>query len=240
MISVCVATYNGETYIKEQLKSILVQLSDEDEIIISDNGSSDKTLDIISEFKDRRIQIYNYTAQKGIIPNIENAMKQAKGQYIFLADQDDIWVDGKIQMMLTEFQQGVHIVMSDAVVVDSKLNVIQETMSQWRSYHPGFICNLLRSRYIGCCMALDAYMLKCILPFPKHIKAHDVWIGLYGELTKSFLYIENPLILYRRHDNNVSTASSKSTNSLYTMLSYRVYFFVTTIYRYLSRTKFDR
>ena len=189
---------------------------------------------MISAFNDKRIQIHHYTSQKGIIRNIENAMMKATGRYIFLADQDDIWVEGKLQTMLACFKHETHILMSDAVVVDSELNIIQETLSNWRPYHSGFVRNIVRSRYIGCCMALDADILHSILPFPKYIKAHDVWIGLYGELTKSIKFVDKPLILYRRHDGNVSTASAKSQNSLYTMITYRLYFLYATIKRYVS------
>jgi len=98
-ISVCMATYNGEKYIYDQLQSILTQLSENDEVIISDNYSSDKTIEIIELFNDPRIKIYFLKKGKSI-KNFENALLHASRDYIFLADQDDIWLPGKVQIMM--------------------------------------------------------------------------------------------------------------------------------------------
>lgn len=95
MISVCMATYNGEEYIKEQLESILCQLGEMDEIIISDDGSTDNTLNIIESYNDSRIKIHINTGKHGFVYNFENALQKAKGEYIFLSDQDDIWLPEK-------------------------------------------------------------------------------------------------------------------------------------------------
>ena len=96
MISVCIATYNGEKYIKEQLDSIIPQLGHEDEIVISDDGSSDSTLDIINSINDERIRITVNQGKHGVNSNFNNALLHAKGDFIFLADQDDIWLSGKV------------------------------------------------------------------------------------------------------------------------------------------------
>jgi len=237
-ISVCIPTYNGEKYIKDQLISILSQLSIDDEVIISDNGSDDKTLDIINSFDDKRIKVYNFSKKKNVIFNIENALLKANGNYIFLSDQDDVWLEGKVNKMMVEFKDHTHIIMSEAVVVDSDLNTIYHSMSEWRSYRYGFFYNLFRSRYLGCCMAFDRYFLNQIIPFPESIKAHDVWIGLYGEINRYIKYISEPLILYRRHETNLSSVSLKSNNSLFSMFKYRLYFLVVTTKRYIyNKTK---
>ena len=101
-IVVLMSTYNGEKYIKEQVDSILSQLSDSDELIISDDLSTDKTLDILSSYNDKRIKVINHQPHKGLPPhvyatlNFENALKNAKGDYIFLSDQDDVWLEDKL------------------------------------------------------------------------------------------------------------------------------------------------
>ena len=92
MISVCIATYNGEKYIKEQLLSILPQLGKKDEVIISDDHSTDNTLDIVKGLNDNRIKIVMNNREKGYTSNFENALSYAIGDYIFLSDQDDIWM----------------------------------------------------------------------------------------------------------------------------------------------------
>jgi len=238
-ISVCLPTYNGEKYIKNQLVSILSQLSLNDEVIISDNGSVDNTLDIINSLNDKRIKVYNFSKKKNVIYNIENALLKANGNYIFLSDQDDIWLAGKVNKMMAEFKDHIHLIMSEAVVVDSELNTIYNSMSEWRSYRYGFFNNLFRSRYLGCCMAFDRYFLNQIIPFPKNIQAHDVWIGLYGEINRFIKYHKEPLILYRRHEKNLSSASSKSNNSIFIMIKYRLYFLLATTKRYIYNKKIN-
>src|SRR5687768_7806689 len=100
MISVCMATKNGETYIAEQLDSILPQLGATDELIISDDSSSDTTVKIIQSYNDHRIKLIQNHHLKGIARNFEISLQASKGDFIFLADQDDVWVDGKVKVML--------------------------------------------------------------------------------------------------------------------------------------------
>ena len=96
MISVCIATYNGERFIREQIDSILRQLSSDDEIIVSDDGSTDDTISIINSIDDKRIRIIEGPRKHSPTHNFECAMKEAKGYYIFLADQDDVWKPNKV------------------------------------------------------------------------------------------------------------------------------------------------
>ncbi len=100
--SVCIATFNGGRYLREQLDSILSQLSAEDEVIISDDGSVDDTWDILTEYaeKDRRIKLFSGPRQ-GLIANFGYAIQQTKGELIFLADQDDVWLETKVKKSLT-------------------------------------------------------------------------------------------------------------------------------------------
>ena len=100
-VSVCIPTYNGAKYIKEQLDSILSQLGESDEVIISDDSSSDATLDIIKALNDSRIVILEGGKFRSPIFNVENAMKHSSGSFIFLSDQDDVWLPNKIDLTLT-------------------------------------------------------------------------------------------------------------------------------------------
>lgn len=89
MISVCMATYNGTKYIQEQINSILSQFGENDELVISDDGSKDDTCSIISSYQDSLIKLLFNKGKHGFIGNFENALSQCKGDYIFLSDQDD-------------------------------------------------------------------------------------------------------------------------------------------------------
>jgi hypothetical protein len=105
MISVCIATYNGEKYIKEQILSILAQLSTKDEIIISDDGSTDHTITKILEISSPIIKIVYNQNEHGYTANFENALKNAKGNFIFLSDQDDIWEPNKVACCMEHFKK---------------------------------------------------------------------------------------------------------------------------------------
>ena len=100
MISVCLATYNGARFVEKQLQSILVQLAPEDELIVCDDGSSDDTCNVIRRLADARIALHAYSQNVGHVRNFERAISAAKGDFIFLSDQDDVWVPGKIRAML--------------------------------------------------------------------------------------------------------------------------------------------
>lgn len=230
MITVCIATYNGEKYIKEQLHSILIQLNENDEIVISDDSSTDNTIQIIEEINDRRIKLLRFNKFRSPIYNIENALKQAQGDFIFLSDQDDVWLPNKIKETLKQINSE-NVVMSDAMLCDSHLNTYSNTLNTWRIYKPGFIHNIFQSRYLGCCMAFHRNKLKEILPFPKNLPAHDMWIGLLAETTNSLTYLPISLIKYRRHETNYSSASNKSKNSLLYKITYRCHFLLIVINR---------
>lgn len=203
-ISVAMATYNGEKYIKEQLESILKQLSDSDEVIISDDGSIDNTRKIIEEFNDKRIKIID-GPKKGIKQNFANAIKNCNGKYIFLADQDDIWLDNKVDKVLSFFKNNITCVLHDAKIVDSNLNIIDTSFFKYRKTKLGKINNIIKNSYIGCCMAFDSKLKDKILPIPNNIEMHDQWIGLISEKYGKSVLLNEQLILYRRHNNNNSS-----------------------------------
>lgn len=203
-ISVAIATYNGEKYIKEQLDSILVQIKEFDEIIISDDGSTDKTVEIIKSYQDKRIKLFK-GPKMGVKKNFENAIKHCQNEYIFLADQDDIWVNNKVEIVLNYFiKENVDLVIHDCDVVNEKLEVINESFYKLRHSKKGKIKNIMKNSYIGCCMAFKSSLKDKILPIPNNIEMHDQWIGLKIEKYGRVLFINEKLIHYRRHHNNVS------------------------------------
>ena len=126
MITVCLTTYNGEEFIRDQTDSIICQLSDEDEIIVSDDESTDKTVSIIENYNDKRIKIIKNKKSKGVIGNVESSLEQAKGDYIFLADQDDIWLPNKVEVCINALSK-YDLVISDCLVTDENRNIIHES-----------------------------------------------------------------------------------------------------------------
>lgn len=235
MISVCLASYNGEKYIKEQIESILVQLGSDDELIISDDGSTDKTLDIIRSIIDPRIHLYNYN-QGCYTKNFENALAKAKGDFIFLSDQDDIWIPDKVKLTLATFENThADFIVSAATLVDQNKKVILESSFATGKTRTGFWYNLAATSYIGACMAFKRDILPRVLPIPGENKyiAHDYWIACICERYYKTALIEKPLILYRRHGDNASPAFGKSRLSLWERIYKRFY----TLYFVIGRKR---
>lgn len=210
-ISVAMAAYNGEKYIKEQCESILQQMHEEDELIVSVNQSSDNTETILLQMKeqDNRISVFNCSEQ-GVIANFENAIRNCNNEVIFLADQDDVWMPDKIDVMLKYFGQ-YDCVVCDAEIVDQFLDPVAASYFKIRKSGPGIAKNIWKNTYMGCCMAFKRSMLNKILPFPRNIPMHDSWIGLICEVYGQTAFIDRKLIKYRRHDTNASNTASAST-----------------------------
>ena len=225
MISVCMATYNGQKYIREQIESILSQLGCDDELILSDDYSSDSTVDIINSFKDKRIKLFYNELKKGVTHNFENALNKSRGEVIFLADQDDVWVPGRLKAMTAFMERGdFDVVECNCALVDSELNIIKDSYySEEFPQKKSVLGNFVKNSWLGCCMAFKREALEAALPIPYRASAHDLWLCLYMQLHFKCGYMPDVLHLYRRHSNTVSFAGGKSTNSLWFKISTRLY-----------------
>lgn len=203
-VSVAMATFNGEKYIKQQIDSILINLNENDEIVISDDGSTDNTINIISSYSDKRIRLIN-GPKNGIKKNFENAIKNSNGKYIFLADQDDIWMKNKVNLLLKKFEDNhCTLIVHDAEIVNDKNDqIIINSFFDYRKSGAGAIKNIVKNTYIGCCIAFDSKIKESILPIPNNIEMHDQWIGIINDLKyQKSVFVSEKLIKYRRHDSN--------------------------------------
>ena len=210
-ISVCMATYNGQLFIKEQLDSILCQLHKEDEVIISDDCSTDNTLDIIDAYNDTRIKILKGKKFASPIFNFENALKYANGDVIFLSDQDDIWMPEKVKSICKALES-YDLVFSNAQIVNKRNEIIRDCF-YCQPPDMGVFKNLLFNNYFGATMAFRRCVLEKALPFPACIPMHDQWLGIIARYYFSTKFLNMPLIRYRRHDGNASFCAEKSRNS---------------------------
>jgi glycosyltransferase involved in cell wall biosynthesis len=218
-ISVCMATYNGELYLERQIDSILKQLSKDDELIISDDGSTDNTLKIIHSYQDERIEVLHST-HRNLIFNFENALKAASGDVIFLSDQDDIWFDNKVEKYKKNLKKNL-LVFSNAAMFQGNNRNDFEFFFKNKKKKTGLLNNLKKVNFLGATLAFQKSVLQKALPFPKNIAMHDIWIGLVAETMGATHYIDEPLIYYRRHENAASTTGGISTNSLITKIKIR-------------------
>lgn len=146
-VSVAMAVYNGEKYLKEQLDSILPQLSFNDELVISYNESTDNTWGIISGYAsaDSRIKIIK-CKEKGIKANFNSAITNCSGDYIFLSDQDDVWLEGKVSAVLDVFNKtGAAVVVHDCIITDKNLMQTGRTLFKERKATTSFFRNLIKN-----------------------------------------------------------------------------------------------
>lgn len=214
MISVCIATYNGEKYLKDQLDSILIQLGFDDEVIVSDDGSTDETINLIKEYvkKDSRIKFFEGPG-KGVIANFEYTLMKSQGEFIFLADQDDVWLPEKVKKTLDYFNlhPKVDLVISDLIIVNDQLDEIESSYFDYRKVKVGFVQNVIKNKYIGAGMAFRKELKNKILPIPGSVPMHDMWIGLIAAYEKKSALIPEKLTLYRRHDHNASEIDTKAS-----------------------------
>lgn len=214
MISVCMSTFNGERFLKTQIDSILSQLQNNDELIISDDGSTDATLDIIASYSDNRIQLlhHNKTKQKYTFSyttaNVKNALKHAKGDVIFLADQDDVWLPNKVSTML-EYCRDYDLVLADCVDVDKELHPICDSHFKLYNAKIGFWHNFRGPCcYLGANMCFKRELMDKFMDIPNSVP-HDLWIGIIANLKGSMCLVSEKTMLYRRHDANVSAINNK-------------------------------
>jgi glycosyltransferase involved in cell wall biosynthesis len=226
MLSVCITTHNSEKWLVRQIKSILCQLAENDEVIVSDDNSTDRTLEILCSLDDRRIKIFEFVPKKSyrfvyerITANVANALKHATGSLIFLADHDDVWHENKVEAV--KAQIGSHLALvHNCRVIDENGNEISPSYFQMIGAKKGILKNIIKCSYLGCCMAITGGFLKQVLPLPENVP-HDLWLALLAEKQNSLLMIDNKLIDYQRHSNTFSSAGKKSDKSLFFKIYYR-------------------
>ena len=133
-VSVVMAAYNGEKYLPQQIDSIISQMNQDDELIISLDPSNDRSEQIIRDYcmKYSNIRLLMGPG-KGLISNFENGLRSAVNEYIFLADQDDVWLKEKISKVVSSFDQDTMVVMHDATITDSDLNSSGKSVYQVRN-----------------------------------------------------------------------------------------------------------
>ena len=235
-ISIVMATYNGEKYIREQIDSIVRQMKDSDELILTDDGSTDNTFSIIKEYqKDKRIKLYR-GPQKGFPKNFENGLKETTKDIILFSDQDDLWLPDKLDRIRQFFETNVDIwlVLHDMYLANNdeiKEGTYCKKSFDMRKRKHGFLYNLFYNGYYGCCMGITKEYKKYLLPFPISVIQHDQWISLVAEYFHRAAFIDSPLIIHRIHDKNCY-AKRRITTRLY----YR-YHLIASFLRTVKRIK---
>jgi glycosyltransferase involved in cell wall biosynthesis len=210
------ATYNGARFVEVQLESILRQLGPQDEVVIVDDASVDDTVEVIKQYGDTRIILYKNESNLGPAMTFNRALQLARGDIIFLSDQDDRWYDDKVSVVVNIMTEKKYdLIVHDAVVVRGGI-VISKSLFESSGSGSGVLKNVISNTYTGCCMAFRRSMLEKILPISSNIGLyHDAWIGVMARLYGYKDYFLNmPLIEFVRHDKNASTLSRRKISDI--------------------------
>lgn len=212
-VSVCMATFNGAQFVKEQLTSILQQLKPEDEIVIVDDASRDDTVAVIRSIQDERIRLHARDRNVGYVRTFEEAMTRATGDILILSDQDDVWVPGRRDALVAELDRG-GVVASNIDLLGSEAPLPSPiTRRPWRlrSHQSRWaLRNELRILlgiipYFGSAMALSRDVAAIVLPFPAFLdESHDLWIATVGNAARRMRHLEEVTLHRRLHAANAS------------------------------------
>ena len=226
-ISILLSTYNGEKYLKEQLDSLFLQTYNDFNILIRDDGSTDKTKDILKEYKNNypnKMQIIeddigNLGSSKSFMKLLEYS---SDCEYIMFCDQDDVWLPEKTELTLKkiiemeeEFGDIPLLVHTELEVVDEKLNTINSSFMNFQKIDPKknkFHNLLIQNTITGCTVMINRQLAQMCLPIPDGAIMHDCWIGLVASKFGKIGYLDESMIKYRQHKSNTIGAKGFDVN----------------------------
>lgn len=232
-VSVCMATYNGEKYVGEQVDSILRQLRATDELIVVDDGSLDATVDIVRAFNDDRIRLLDRQPNVGPVGAFSRAIAHANGDVIMMADQDDIWLNGRLALFLAAFANTPALVVSaNSTYIDGNGQPIDRCVPTLRAQDSSKwmrnIASIMsgNTSYYGCAMAFRSEIRDLLVPFPQYVESHDLWVALAANLLRRNLHLETATLARRIHGNNASIVSRRLSAKMWS----RVVFVISLVH----------
>jgi Glycosyl transferase family 2 len=220
-VSVALCTFNGEQFIVEQLRSIFAQSILPGELVVSDDGSTDRTVELVrAEFEAsaRRgdpvtTRLIQGDRPLGVVRNFERAMSATGLDLIALSDQDDVWAPARLERITREFRTrpSLEFLFSDARLVDddgrpvgsSLFEALEISEADRRSINDGdaFTPFIRRNLATGATVVIRRRLLQRAMPFPDEW-VHDEWLGILAAATGGVGFLPDPLIDYRRHGGN--------------------------------------
>ena len=206
-VSVALAVFNGAEFLPQQLESLVANLRPGDEIIAVDDVSTDDSVTILRRCSWPNLRIIRHDRNQGVFAAFETALKAAKHDIVFLCDQDDVWLPGKRDAFVREFEADADCkaVVSDVEVIDGEGKVLLESFMATRDGFKGDpLSTFSRNRFLGCAMAIHRSILDLALPVPRVVPMHDMWFGIMAGLSGNVRYVDKVLMQYRRHGANTS------------------------------------
>lgn len=221
--SICMAAYKGEKYIGDQISSILEQLGPQDEVIVVDDASPDRSADIVRAFADPRITLIPSPENRGYVRAFETAVRQSSGAYVFLVDQDDIWLPGRLDRMMGALADS-SVVATNYTLLDGRPRRGPLLRSRDSSHHLRNLLGILIGYrpYFGCGMAMRRDAVPRFVPIPPYVReSHDLWLAISANVAGDISHLDEPTLYRRLHGDN---ATPEGWRSLPKILRARVMF----------------
>lgn len=211
-VSVCMATFNGERYLREQLDSILAQLSADDEVVVVDDASTDSTVRVLEEVDDSRVHVHRRGTNGGYVTAFHEAIGHSRGRYVLFSDQDDVWTPRRVERMVDALRSS-NVVASNMVILGTDERpswwMPRRQARQWRRNIARILAGV--SGYYGCGMGFRREFTRVVVPFPSFLReSHDLWLALAGNLAHSIALVEEPTLRRRVHGDNVTPTRPRS------------------------------
>ena len=214
-ISVCLASYNGAQYISAQVRSILNDLGPDDELIVVDDASTDETVEVLNRIKDMRLKTYTRNVNRGHVDTFEECLRYARGEYVALSDQDDLWPKGRTQILMDHLQGHELAVGCYTILNNESSGITLEAKHSGQGVRNIIALLLGRRPYFGSCMMMTAELKERILPFPRGVEAHDHWIAIAANTIGSVNHVPSPPVTIRReHSGNLTPRSRRPVDKL--------------------------
>ncbi|HOA86156.1 MAG TPA: glycosyltransferase [Microbacteriaceae bacterium] len=221
-VSVCMATYNGERYVGEQLRSILDELEAHDEVIIVDDASTDSTIAVLDAVEDPRVRVIAQAQNRGYVRTFAHAMELAVGDVLMLADQDDVWVPGRRRALVDALRDRQAAASNLVLLGDDAPLRSPVTGKPWRlrtATSRQRIRNELRilsgaAPYFGCAMAVRRDFLSSLMPFPEYlVESHDLWIATVANTFGELQHVDRATVRRRIHELNASSPRPRGVSA---------------------------
>ena len=221
LVSIAMCTYNGERFIQEQIDSILEQSHSNFELIITDDCSSDKTIEIIKNYQenDMRIKLYQNEVNLGFVKNFEKAISLCNGEYIALADQDDIWKKNKLKIFIENIGENA-LIYSDALLIDEHSESMGKELIRPRKELVSGSKNrafLVENCVSGNTLMFKKELVQYILPIPD-VSFHDIWIAFVASTYSSITFTDEPMTYYRRYSEQITKKREKNYEGFFDRL----------------------
>jgi len=225
-IEILMATYNGEKYVGEQIDSIIHQTYKNWKLLIRDDNSTDKTLEILKEYekKDKRIKVIeDKKGNLGFVKNFEELLNCSTEDWVMFSDQDDYWLENKIEKYVTTLNENSNDIFEKPILIHSNSFICDDNLKIIKNE---FINSNIASKYNedsyyfayfvqGSTVLINREIIDLALPFSKNVTVHDRYFHLLAEFLGKRIFINESLIKYRQHSNNKIGAKTSIISKIF-------------------------